>query len=48
MLRNLVKPFKQGMLAQACPMADIFAGLQESLEELKALKEAADFDMAPS
>ncbi|KAI9654020.1 MAG: cysteinyl-tRNA synthetase [Alyxoria varia] len=47
-LRNLVRPFHQGMLTQACPMTDILGGLSNQLAELKTLKEQIDIDMAPS
>lgn len=48
MLRNIVRPFKDGMFEAACPMGDIFADLASQLEELKAYKENNDIDMAPS
>lgn len=44
----MIRPFKNGMLDQACPMADIFSDLSSQLEELKAFKENNDIDMAPS
>jgi adenylate cyclase len=44
----MVHPFKQGMLENACPMADVFSTLSEQIAELKMLKENANFDMAPS
>ena len=47
-LRNLVRPFKQGMLDKACPMAEIFQELSGHLGELKAIKEQIDIEMAPS
>ena len=47
-LRNMIRPFKDGMLNQACPMADILTELSGQLQELKQLKEQADIDMAPS
>jgi adenylate cyclase len=47
-LRNMVHPFSNGMLEQACPMADVFSALNEQLNELKMLKENVDFEMAPS
>jgi len=47
-LRNMVNPFKQGMLQQACPMADIFSAINDQMNELKLLKDNANFDMAPA
>ncbi|KAK7552549.1 hypothetical protein BKA81DRAFT_378120 [Phyllosticta paracitricarpa] len=49
-LRHTVRPFHLGMLSQACPMSEIFAGLNSQLEELRAFKAAADnrITMAPS
>lgn len=47
-LRNMIRPFRKGMLEQACPMADIFQGLQDQMSELKMLKESIDMEMAPS
>ena len=47
-LRNMVRPFKDGMLEQACPMSDVLASLADQLSELKMLKESVDFEMAPS
>ena len=44
----MMRPFKDGMLDQACPMADIFSDLTSQLAELKAYKENNDIDMAPS
>jgi adenylate cyclase len=44
----MIRPFKNGMLSQACPMSDIFASLAQQLEELKILKEAVAFEMAQS
>ncbi|KAF2670960.1 PP2C-domain-containing protein [Microthyrium microscopicum] len=40
-LRNLVRPFKNGVQAQACPISDIFAELANSLSELNTLRENA-------
>jgi len=47
-IRNMIRPFKNGMLSQACPMSDILDDLTSQLSELKHLKEEADFPMAPS
>ena len=47
-IRNMVRPFKDGMLQQACPMADILGEVASQLGELKALRRQADFDMAPA
>ncbi|KAF2835091.1 hypothetical protein M501DRAFT_942853 [Patellaria atrata CBS 101060] len=47
-LRNLVSPFSEGMLAHACPMADVFKTLTASLEELRQYKAQEEFTMAPS
>ena len=44
----MIRPFKEGMLSQACPMSDILSDVASQLGELKMLKEQADFDMAPS
>jgi adenylate cyclase len=44
----MVRPFRNGMLAQACPMADVLGELTNQLVELAALREQADFAMAPS
>jgi adenylate cyclase len=45
-MRNLVRPFKNGIFTQAAPMADIFKELNEQLQELALLKTNADFAMA--
>jgi adenylate cyclase len=34
----MMRPFKNGMLNQACPMAEIFAELSTQLNELQVLK----------
>jgi adenylate cyclase len=47
-IRNMVRPFKNGMLEQACPMADVLAEVASQLDELKVLRQQADFEMAPS
>ena len=47
-IRNMIRPFKHGMLDQACPMTDILSDLTSKLDELATLKEQADFTMAPS
>jgi len=47
-IRNMIRPFENGMLNQACPMSDILGELSSQLEELKMYKEQADFTMAPS
>jgi adenylate cyclase len=44
----MFRPFKDGMLNQACPMSEILGELSSQLEELKTFKEQADFTMAPS
>ena len=44
----MIRPFKDGMLAQACPMTDILTDLSSQLDELKTFKEQSDFTMAPS
>lgn len=47
----MIRPFRDGMLAQACPMSDILDDLTGRLAELTALKQQAaeqGFDMAPS
>ena len=43
-----MRPFKNGMLNQACPIADILGELTSQLAELKSYKEqeAANFDAA--
>ncbi|KAK5168965.1 uncharacterized protein LTR77_006274 [Saxophila tyrrhenica] len=49
-IRNMIKPFKDGMLNQACPIGDILGELTSSLEELRKYKEQEEeeFSMAPS
>ena len=47
-IRNMVRPFKDGMLEQACPMADVLAEVASQLDELKVLRRQADFEMAPA
>ncbi|KAK4545032.1 hypothetical protein LTR36_003583 [Oleoguttula mirabilis] len=48
-VRNMLRPFKDGMLDQACPMSDILGELGSQLEELKAYKQQeADYDLAPA
>jgi len=48
-IRNMLRPFKDVMLNQACPMSDILGELTSQLEELKMYKEqAGDFDIAPA
>jgi adenylate cyclase len=37
-MRNMMRPFKNGMLNQACPMAEIFSELATQLNELKTLQ----------
>jgi len=44
----MMRPFKNGMLDQACPMSEILTDLTSQLDELKTYKEQADFPMAPS
>ena len=45
----MLRPFKDGMLTQACPMSDIMADLASQLEELKSYKEQdAEFESAPA
>ena len=44
----MIRPFKDGMLTQACPMSDILGELSAQLDELKTYREQADFTMAPS
>lgn len=44
----MVRPFKNGMLEQACPMHDILTDVASQLSELKELRRQADFEMAPS
>ncbi|KAK5712018.1 hypothetical protein LTR15_012086 [Elasticomyces elasticus] len=38
-IRNMVRPFKDGMLNQACPMNDVLSEISSQLEELKRYKE---------
>ncbi len=47
-IRNMIRPFSNGMLNQAGPMSDILGELSSQLEELKTYKEQADFTMAPA
>jgi adenylate cyclase len=35
----MIRPFKDGMLAQACPMSDIFSELTSQLDQLKVLQQ---------
>lgn len=48
----MIRPFKDGMMAQACPMANILGELSSQLNELKSLRQEASeqsgFTMAPS
>lgn len=44
----MIRPFSNGMLDQACPMAEILSELSSQMDELKWFKEQADFTMAPS
>lgn len=47
----MIRPFKDGMLSQACPMSDILNELTGQLNELQSLRQQAaesGFDMAPS
>lgn len=39
-LRNMVRPFKDGMLDQACPMGDILDEVQARLAQVQALRQA--------
>ncbi|KAK0910606.1 hypothetical protein LTR02_003741 [Friedmanniomyces endolithicus] len=43
-IRNMIRPFKDGMLTQACPMHDVLTELTSQLDELKKYKEQ-DEDM---
>ncbi|KAI5364198.1 Putative ras-associating (RA) domain, adenylyl cyclase class-3/4/guanylyl cyclase [Septoria linicola] len=46
-LRNMIRPFKHGVLSQACPMSEILSELAGQLDELKAFKAAqGDLEMA--
>ncbi|KAK5115157.1 hypothetical protein LTR85_009915 [Meristemomyces frigidus] len=48
-VRNMIRPFKDGMLTQACPMSDILGELTSQLEELKTYKQQeADYELAPA
>jgi len=47
-LRNLVHPFKDGMLQNACPMSDVFSEITAQLQELQAYKAEAEIFMAPT
>ncbi|GAB7351648.1 hypothetical protein MBLNU459_g2252t3 [Dothideomycetes sp. NU459] len=47
-LRNMVQPFGPNILQHCLPMKDILGSISSQLEELKRIKEGADFDMAPS
>ncbi|KAK0263922.1 hypothetical protein B0A54_02574 [Friedmanniomyces endolithicus] len=38
-IRNMIRPFKDGMLTQACPMHDVLTELTSQLDELKKYKE---------
>jgi adenylate cyclase len=37
-IRNMIRPFANGMLSQACPMSEILGDLTAQLSELKTLK----------
>jgi adenylate cyclase len=37
-IRNMIRPFKNGMLNQACPMSEILGEVTSQLEELKKYK----------
>jgi adenylate cyclase len=41
----MMRPFKNGMLNQACPMAEIFAELAAQLNDLQALKAQTNNNM---
>ncbi|GIZ49067.1 hypothetical protein CKM354_001210700 [Cercospora kikuchii] len=46
-IRNMIRPFKNGVLSQACPMSEILAELAGQLDEFKVLKAAqGDVEMA--
>ncbi|OQO11308.1 hypothetical protein B0A48_05564 [Cryoendolithus antarcticus] len=50
-IRNMVRPFSNGMLTQACPMGEVLGEIANSLaelQELKARQEEEGFEMAPS
>ncbi|KAF2724254.1 PP2C-domain-containing protein [Polychaeton citri CBS 116435] len=47
-VRNMVRPFRDGMVSQACPMSEILGDVASQLEELRTFKEQVDFSMAPS
>ncbi|KAF2862295.1 PP2C-domain-containing protein [Piedraia hortae CBS 480.64] len=47
-VRNMVRPFRDGMLDQAGPMADILTELASQLAELKAIRADMDFPVAPA
>jgi len=38
----MIRPFKNGMLEQACPMDDVLTELTSQLDELKRYKEQDD------
>lgn len=47
----MIRPFKDGMLKQACPMSDIIDELTSQLSEYRSLREQAEqsgFEMQPS
>lgn len=48
----MIYPFKDGMLEQACPMADVLSEVASQLDELKVLRKQAEEEyggeMAPS
>lgn len=45
-LRNIVHPFRDGMLEHAGPIGDVFKELQSQLAELATIKESIDFEMS--
>lgn len=47
-LRNLYRPFRNGLLESACPLSDIFAELTNDLSELQRYRQQAEIDMEPS
>lgn len=47
-VRNLVRPFANGVLEQACPITDILRELADSLQELQDWKDRSGVDLAPA
>ncbi|GAB7365075.1 hypothetical protein MBLNU230_g5856t1 [Neophaeotheca triangularis] len=47
-LRNMMRPFRNGLLEQAGPMSEILTEVQGKLDQLKAFQDGEGVSMAPS